>query len=179
MRPPRRVPLSRAATVTGEAPPTTTPRGSSPFAPPARLVVHLCHAAAPCAPMPATAGRATPRQPRAPLELGPPLRTVGHRSELTTSHRRHLLPSLWPHRRCRPPSSTLRPGRHDHQLRPSLRDLDVHFNASFDPFSSLPSMTIPRPSAPSWGLNLSESSTAPSPPLFPRVGRNSRGSWAA
>jgi hypothetical protein len=188
------------------------------FLPPACLTVHLCHAAAPRAPTPATAGRATPRQPQAPPELGPPLRTVGHRSELTTSHRRHLLPSLWPHRRCWPPSSTLRTDRHDHQLRPSPRDLDVHFNASFDPFSGLPPMTIPRPSAPSWRLNsvslppphrlksivhpagnlpkpppppvsLSAGRISPvshrrqgggrSPPLFPRVGRNSRGSWAA
>jgi hypothetical protein len=56
------------------------------FLPPARLAVHLCHAAAPRAPTPAIAGRATPRQPRAPPKLGPPLRTVDHRSELTTSH---------------------------------------------------------------------------------------------
>jgi hypothetical protein len=130
------------------------------FLPPAHLAVHLCHTAAPCTPTPATAGRATPRQPRAPPELGPPLRTVGHRSELTTSHRRRLLPSLWPHRWCRPPSSTLRPGQHDHQLRPSPRDLDIHFNASFNPFSGLPPMTIPRPSVPSRRLNLGESSTA-------------------
>jgi hypothetical protein len=135
------------------------------FLPPACLAVHIYHTAASRTPTPATAGRATPRQPRAPPELGPTLRTVSHRSKLTTSHRRCLLPSLQPHHQCQPPSSTLWPGRHDHQLRPSPRDLDVHFNASFDPFSGLPPMTIPHPSAPSWRLNLSESSTAPPPQI--------------
>jgi hypothetical protein len=38
---------------------------------PARLTIHLCHAAAPRAPTPATAGRAMPRRsPRAPPNLG-------------------------------------------------------------------------------------------------------------
>jgi hypothetical protein len=48
---------------------------ASPSLAPACLAVHLCHAAAPRAPTPATADRATPRRPP---------RTVGHRSKPTT-----------------------------------------------------------------------------------------------
>jgi hypothetical protein len=58
---------------------------ASPSLAPAHLTVDLCHVAASCAPTLATSGRATPRQPpRAPLELGPPPRTIGRRSEPTT-----------------------------------------------------------------------------------------------
>jgi hypothetical protein len=172
-------PRARGSTAVVSSPlATSRRRGRPPATPPPRAA----HAATvPCALIPRCHGhrrstpyhdssrqlavRAMPRQPRAPPKLGPPLRTVGHRSELTTSHRRRLLPSLRPHCRCRPPSSTLRPGQHYHQLRSSPGDLDVHFNASFDPFSGLPPTTIPRLIAPSWRLNLGESSTTPLPQI--------------
>jgi hypothetical protein len=57
-----------------------------------------------------------------------------------------LVHSLRPHHRCRLSSSTLRHDRHGHQLRPSPRNLDDHFNASLNPISGLPPMTLLLPS---------------------------------
>jgi hypothetical protein len=79
-----------------------------------------------------------------------------------------------------PPLVLLRPHLLHPEHRPSPRDLNVHFNASLDPFSGLPSpTTLPRPSTPSWRATLGEPPAAfclksepPSPGatpgLFPR-----------
>jgi hypothetical protein len=88
-------------------------------------------------------------------------------SPLRLGHRRPPpLVLFWPH--------LLHPEHH-----PSPRDLNVHFNASLEPFSGLPPTTLPRPSTPSWRASLDEPPTAfclksepPSPgatlKLFPR-----------
>jgi hypothetical protein len=90
--------------------------------------------------------RALPHQP---LPVGQhlgdllpePLATARSRPQAT---RRCLVPPLWLHCRCRPSSFTLQPGRHGHQLHPSPRTPDVHFNTRLDLFSGLPPMTLPR-----------------------------------
>jgi hypothetical protein len=63
------------------------------------------------------------------------------------------------HRRP-PPPVLLRPHLLHPEHRPSFRDLNVHFNASLEPFSGLPPPTLPRPSTPSWRATLGEPPTA-------------------
>jgi hypothetical protein len=154
---------------------TATPGPSSISFLSTRLAVHLYHPAALCASTPATACRTTPSQPpRAPSGLGPPPWTVGRRSKLTTGHLASSYSSPAAASLVCSSSLTLRPGRHGHQLRSSPRNLDVHFNASLDPFSSLPPLTLPHPSAASaeshsrWVFPLSTAqSRTPEPPTFP------------
>jgi hypothetical protein len=79
------------------------------------------------------------RAPATPLELpSPPC--LGHRRP--------------------PPPVLLRPHLLHPEHRPSPRDLNVHFNASLDPFSGLPPTTLHHPSMPSWRATLGEPPTA-------------------
>jgi hypothetical protein len=96
----------------------------------------------------AGAGCIQPRS-RPALELLPNRVMQCYRTSLLAVRvaRCHLLPPLQLHHRCRPSPTTLQHGRHGHKLRPSPLNLDVHFNASLDPFSGLPPATLLRPSA--------------------------------
>jgi hypothetical protein len=78
------------------------------------------------------------------------------------------------HPRCQPAPVLLRPHLLHPEHRPSQRDLNVHFNASLDPFFGLPC-----PSMPSWRATHGEPpaafclkseppSTGATPRLFPR-----------
>jgi hypothetical protein len=88
------------------------------------------------------------RAPATPLEVSSPL-FLGHRRP--------------------PPSVLLRPHLLHSEHRPSPRDLNVHFNASLEPFSSLPLTTLPHPNMPSWRATPGEPPTTfcfKSEPLF-------------
>jgi hypothetical protein len=95
----------------------------------------------------AGAGCIRPRS-RPALKLLPNRVMQCYRTLLLAAHatRRRLLPPLRLHRRCQPSPTTLQHGRHGHKLRSSPLNLDVHFNASLDPFSGLPPATLLRPS---------------------------------
>jgi hypothetical protein len=79
--------------------------------------------------------------------------------EFSPHHSSSLLPPCLGHRRP-PPPVLFRPHLLHLDHRPSLRDLNVRFNASLEPFSGLPPMTLPRPSTPSWRATLGEPPTA-------------------
>jgi hypothetical protein len=88
----------------------------------------------------------------------PPHRQSGGKVIHSSSHSYHRAPatpleppspSCLSHRRS-PPLVLLRPHLLHPEHRPSPRDLNVHFNATLDPFSGLPPTTLPRPSTPSW-----------------------------
>jgi hypothetical protein len=115
-----------------------------------------------CSPAATTAPRAAraaiTRAPY-PLTTGPEVKLFTPLPTLTVEFSPHRssspLPPCLSHRRP-PPPVLLRPHLLHLEHRLSPRDLNVHFNASLEPFSGLPPPTLPRPSTPSWRATLGE-----------------------
>jgi hypothetical protein len=115
-----------------------------------------------CSPAATTAPRvaraAIARAPY-PLTTGPEVKLFTPLPTLTVEFSPHRSSSPSPpclgHSRP-PPPILLRPHLLHPEHRPSPRDLNVHFNASLEPFSGLPLMTLPHPSTLSWRATLGE-----------------------